>query len=277
MHDPDRPTTAHAARRIDPTGLQGDWINTESSPRALERILIERRSDIITMRAKGVDGQAPEGSGWFESRALYASSSTGGDAVAFVAERDADRTPVELQANLSKGLLIVSSFQTRRLSDGPERRFAREFFRRADPESPGPLDVSPKTSLVRQLPASPAASTFGGTWRNTNTTGSAIVSVSFAPTDDGGTMCVQGRDRSSANDWGTTAVEIFDEIDAASEPAKIKAGYDLGSLDIQIHGWVKQGILVLALYRRFKYASALSNYFDREFFYRTSQHKKSDR
>ena len=88
------------------------------------------------MRALGVEDRAPEGMGWFDSRALYASSSTGGDAVAFIAERDADSMPVELHANVSKGLLIVSSFQTRLLSDGPERRFAREFFRRTDPESP---------------------------------------------------------------------------------------------------------------------------------------------
>jgi hypothetical protein len=277
MHDPDRPTSTHAARRIDPTGLQGDWINTESSPRALARILIERRSDLIAMRALGVEVRAPEGMGWCESRALYASSSTGGDAVAFVAERDADSMPVELHANLSKGLLIVSSFQTRPLSDGPERRFAREFFRRTDSEYPGPSDASLKESEVRKLPASSAASTFGGSWRNTNTTGSGIVSVSFAPTDDGGTLCVQGRDRSDANEWGTTTVEIYNEIGAVSEPAKIKARYDLGSLDVQLHGWVKQGILVLALFRRFKNAIGESSYFDREFFYRTSRNKNSDR
>src|ERR1700722_1652391 len=87
MPDPGRPTSTHAARRIDPTALQGDWINTESSPRVLARILIERRSDAIAMRALGVEGSAPEEMGRFESRALYASSSTGAEAVAFIAER----------------------------------------------------------------------------------------------------------------------------------------------------------------------------------------------
>src|ERR1700733_14231629 len=104
MPDPRRPTSTHAARRIDPTALQGDWINTESSPRGLARILIERRSDdAIAVRALGAHDQAPEEIGWFDSRALYASSSTGGDAVAFVAERAADSVPVELQVNMSKG------------------------------------------------------------------------------------------------------------------------------------------------------------------------------
>jgi hypothetical protein len=277
MPDPGRPSSTHAARRIDPTALQGDWINTESSPRGLARIFIERRSDAIAIRALGVEGRAPEGMGWFESRALYASSSTGGDAVAFVAERDSNSMPVELHANLSKGLLIVSSFQPRLLSDGRERRFAREFFRRTDPELPGPSDVTPQKSAVGPLSSSSAASTFGGSWRNTNTTGFGIVSVSFGLTDHGGTLCVQGRDRSDANDWGTTKVEIYNEIEAVSEPAKIKASFDLGSMDVQLHGWVKQGVLVLALFRRFKDAIGESNYFDREFFYRTDRHTNSDR
>jgi hypothetical protein len=249
MVDPDRPASTHAPRRIDPTALQGEWINTESSPRALARILIERRSDAIALRALGVEGMPPEGMEWFESRALYASSSTGGDAVAFIAESDSDSMPVELHVNLSKGLLIVSSFQTRLLSHGPERRFAREFFRRTDPESTGPLDVSPKESAIRPLSSSSAASTFGGSWQNTNTTGSGIASVSFATTDDGGTLCVQGRDRSDANDWGTATVEIY----------------------------IKQGVLVLALFRRFNDTIGESSYFDREFFYRTGRNTNSDR
>ena len=75
---------------------------------------------------------------------------------------------------------------------------------------------------------------------------------------------------------GRPRVEIYNEIGAVSEPAKIKASYDLGSMDVQLHGWVKQGVLVLALFRRFKDAVAESSYFDREFFYRTGEHTNGD-
>lgn len=78
----------------------------------------------------------------------------------------------------------------------------------------------------------------------------------------------------AANDWGTTTVEIYNEIGAVSEPAKIKARYDLASMDVELHGWVKQGVLVLALFRRFKDESGRSDYFDREFFYRTDEPPK---
>ena len=254
MPDSGRPTSTHAAQTHRPDGPAGRvdqyGIVPAHTREDSHRETIRRRN-----RHAGPGGpttgplREPR---WFESRALYASSSTGGDAVAFIAERDSGSMPVELHANLSKGLLIVSSFRTRLLSDGPERRFAREFFRRADPESLGPLDVSPKESAVRPLSSSSAVSTFGGSWRNTNTIGSGIASVSFALTDDGGTLRVQGRNRSDANDWGTATVEIYNEIGALSEPAKIKASYDLGSMDVQLHGWVKQGVLVLAVFRRFK-------------------------
>jgi hypothetical protein len=277
MPDPGRPNPTHAARRIDPTCLHGDWINTETSPRALSRILIKERSDdAITVQALGVQGGAAERAPWLDSRALYASSATGGAAVAFIAGRDAGPTPLELHANLSKGLLIVSSFRTHLLSAAPERRFAREFFRRSVLEDPGPSSVPPNESAARPLSSASAASTFGGSWRNTNETGSGIVSVSFAPTADGGTLCVRGRDRSDANDWGTTAAEVYNEIGAASEPAKIKARYDLGSMDVELHGWVKQGVLVLALFRRFRDAPGQASYFDREFFYRTDRHTNGD-
>jgi hypothetical protein len=276
MPDPSHPTSTHPARRLDPEGLLGDWINTESSPRRLARIRIERRSDAIAARPTGVEDRTAEGMGWFDSRALYASSSTGSDAVAFIAEREVDSTPIALQANVSKGLLIVSSFQTRPLSGGLERRFAREFFRRVDSEFPGPVDVSPTESVVALHSSSSAASTFGGFWRNTNTAGSVIASVSFALTDEGGTLCVKGRDRSDANDWGTTTVEVYNEIGALVEPAKIKAQFDLGSMEVQLHGWVKQGVLVLALFRRFRGATGESSYFDREFFYLTDEHANGD-
>ena len=131
--------------------------------------------------------------------------------------------PVALHANVSKGLLIVSSFQTRFDSGNSDARFAREFFHKANSETLKPLKAPGKQSAARPVPPSSSASTFVGTWRNTNSEGSGIVSVSFAATEDGSTMRILGRDDSGLHDWGTTAVEIYTEVGTASEPAKIKA------------------------------------------------------
>jgi hypothetical protein len=83
-------------------------------------------------------------------------------------------------------------------------------------------------------------------------------------------MRVVARDGPGPRDWGTAGVEAYAEVGAASDPARIRAAYDLGAMEVLLHGWVKQGVLVLALFRRFKNGDGGggANYFDREFFYR---------
>jgi hypothetical protein len=62
-------------------------------------------------------------------------------------------------------------------------------------------------------------------------------------------------------------VDVFVDDDTATAPEKILARQDLASGDLVMHGWIKQGVLVLAIFRRFKAGDARSNFFDREFFY----------
>jgi len=257
----------HAARRIDPAGLTGVWVNTESSPRGVARVVIERRPDSLGIWALGADDPTEEGWGWTDAEDLYAASPSGDHAVAFTATYHVDSVPIALHANVSKGLLIVSSFQTCFDSGNPDARFAREFFHRTSSETHKPLEAPWKATAARPVPTSSLSSTFAGIWRNTNSEGSGIDSVSFSAMENGSEMRIVGRDDSGLHDWGTTTVEIYNEVGTASEPAKIKARYDLGLLDVLLHGWVKQGVLVLALFRRFKDDKRGSNYFDREFFY----------
>ena len=58
------------------------------------------------------------------------------------------------------------------------------------------------------------------------------------------------------------------EHSGLDEPTKMRASYDFGFMDVVLHAWVKQGVLVIAIFNRFRDASGRSNYFDREFFYR---------
>jgi hypothetical protein len=269
MPDESRSLATRAARCLDPAGLIGVWVNTEISPREVARVVIEGRPDAVGIRAWGTGNQTEEGWGWTKAEDLYAASASGEVAVAFTASFVTESMPVALHANVSKGLLIISSFQTRFDSANPDARFAREFFRQANSETLESPLVSAHQSAAQPVPPPASASTFLGTWRNTSSQGSGIVSVSFAATEDALQMHIIGRDDSGMHDWGTTTVELYNEAGTASEPAKIKASYDLGLMDVLLHGWVKQGVLVLALFRRFKAGSTGSNYFDREFFYRT--------
>jgi hypothetical protein len=269
MPDQGRPTPAHAARCIDPAGLAGVWVNTEDAPRGVARVDIERRPEGLRIGASWADDRTHEGWGWSDAEALYAASASGDEAVAFTATFAARPEPVALHANVSKGLLIVSSFRPPYNLDHPGAQFAREFFRRDSSESPRPTRLPWKPPPVRPVAHPSPAWTFAGLWRNTNSERSAIDSVSFVAAGAGRTMRVLARDATGTQDWGTADAETYVEVGAASDPARIKALYDLGGMEVLLHGWVKQGVLVLALFRRFKDGSDRSNYFDREFFYRT--------
>jgi hypothetical protein len=269
MPDQSRSSVMLAAQCIDPASLIGTWVNTESTPRGVARVVLERRRDAIGISTLGVGKETHEDWGWTHADALYAASASAHDAVAFTASHTLDSTPVVLQANVSKGLLIVSSFQTRFECGQIEARFAREFFRKADPETLKPPNGRSQHPTSQTVPRSTSASVFIGTWRNTNSEGCGIASVSFDSTEGGAQMRAIGRDERGQHDWRTTTVEIYGEVGAVADPAKIEAHYDLGSIDILLHGWVKQDVLVLALFRRFTDESGKSNYFDREFFCRT--------
>jgi hypothetical protein len=270
MPEESRSSSTHALGRIDPASLIGAWVNTEPSPRGVARVFIERRGEALGISTLGAGDQALEDWGWTHADAVYAASAAAHDAVAFTAVHTVESRSIVLQANMSKGLLIVSSIQTRLDSGDTEARFSREFFYKADPEAQNAPEVQSTRSAARSVPPSISASSFVGAWRNTNLEGSGIASVSFEPTAAGATMRISGRHERGLHDWGTTAVEVYSEIGATSDPGRIKARYDLGSIDLLLHGWVKQGVLVLALFRRFTDESGKSNYFDREFFYRTN-------
>jgi hypothetical protein len=62
--------------------------------------------------------------------------------------------------------------------------------------------------------------------------------------------------------------EVFVGEDGGTAPEKLLASRELDTLYLTMHGWVKQGVLVLAIFRRFKGQGGHANYFDREFFYR---------
>jgi hypothetical protein len=269
MPDQGRRTSAHAARRLDSARLAGAWVNTEDPPRVVARVVIEPRPDTLAIWASEADDRTDEGLGWTDAESLYAASASDHDAIAFSAAFCEGPTPVAFHANVSKGLLIVSSFRPCPGADHSNARFAREFFRRDSSGLPRPPRLPGKQPAAQVVSPPSPFSTFVGHWRNTASPGSSIDSVSFAASDFGLKMEAVGSDWTGPRDWGTADVEVYVEVGAVSDPAKIKVFYDLGSMGVLLHGWVKQGVLVLALFRRFKDGGGRSDYFDREFFYRT--------
>ena len=108
---------------------------------------------------------------------------------------------------------------------------------------------------------------FWGAWQNTDADAKGIVRVVFD--DNGGALKMQvfGTGDPESIDWGHVEARVFaDNVDSA-EGTKFSAVYDFDFMQVRMHGWVKLGVLVIAVFNHFTDHSGRSNYFDREFFF----------
>lgn len=108
---------------------------------------------------------------------------------------------------------------------------------------------------------------FWGAWQNTNAAGDGIIRVVFADKDGALTMHVFGAGETQPIDWGEVEAQVFaDDVDS-SDGTKFAAVYDFDFMQVRMHGWVKLGVLVIAVFNCFTDQSGRASYFDREFFY----------
>ena len=210
--------------------------------------------------------------------ALYASSSTGSDAVAFVAERrgglDADRVAGQREQGAAHRVELPdwSSFGRTRTAV------------RARVLPPGRFGIHRARGRVAEgVYRRPAFRLVGGVNLR------RLVEEYEHGRLGHGVGLVRGRrmrvgpcaSRDAIAPTPTTGERPRSRCTTRSGPRpnrrRSRPDIDLGSMEVQLHGWVKQGVLVLALFRRFKGEAGESSYFDREFFYLTDEHAKGDR
>jgi hypothetical protein len=110
-----------------------------------------------------------------------------------------------------------------------------------------------------------------GDWRNTNAAGS--ISRIVCHPSGGGKMTVHcyGRCLPETRDWGTADAPVFAFTFDGKEAGAFSARYDFGFEEVRMQANVKAGVLVVATFNSFRDQSGRSNYFDREFFYRTKR------
>jgi hypothetical protein len=107
---------------------------------------------------------------------------------------------------------------------------------------------------------------FLGVWDSTNASTTSIRRVELKSRDNHLFLHAYGAGDDNLSDWGEVKVELFaDQVDSHLA-TKFRTFYDFGFMEIRIHAWVKLGVLVFAIFNRFKDDSGRSNYFDREFF-----------
>jgi hypothetical protein len=263
---------APGAPALEVAELVGSWVHTEPTPSSIARVSIEPGDGALRILTAGA---APGDRGDAKVDSLHAASPSGREAVAFTAAYEGPDGEVGLHANVSKGLLIVSSFRRHPGGAGRAGVFAREFFRR-ETGSPGPTPVDPLASRAGERPAGsapsgaaspPSVSIFHGSWRNTQRAPALLASLTFSTAGGPLMLRADGRGARGVSDSPTVDAELLVEGPVA-EPSKIRGRCRLGDRDVDLHGWVKQEVLVLAYFVRFPAGDGRSGYFDREFFFR---------
>jgi hypothetical protein len=263
-------SVAPAGGPTETADLEATWLRTDDPPaRGMARAVIEGTGGGLRVRVFETIGPANVDWGWTPVDALYAASPHARTGVGFTAVCKPASRVVHLHANLSKGLLIIATMTAADQQGGRHGEFARDFFRKVDEsQSLPPPGCRPEPSSRPPAPAADSASAFLGTWRNTNARTASLSKVSFAGGGEDLVLHAFGTGDGTLIDWGPTQAGVFVGQDAATGSAKIMAAYDFGFMEVLMHAWVKQGVLVIAIFNRFKDQSGRSNYFDREFFYR---------
>ena len=109
-----------------------------------------------------------------------------------------------------------------------------------------------------------------GTWANTNSSATGIVRLMLAQSENRIRVRVFGAG-SPAIDWGEAPAEIFAEGPGLSQATSFTSFYDLGFMSIWLQAYVVKGVLVVVSFTRFQDGSGRSNYFGKEFFFRSEK------
>jgi hypothetical protein len=125
----DRTQTGNEARQpVDVALLLGTWINTNAATAGIIKAVVMRDNCDLSLRVFGAGEPEPYDWGEVTIKAVFADAICSGSAISFTAEYDFGFLETELQTNLSKGLLIITSLNS--FKDGSVRSdyFAREYF-----------------------------------------------------------------------------------------------------------------------------------------------------
>ena len=107
-----------------------------------------------------------------------------------------------------------------------------------------------------------------GTWLNTNTATRGIASAILMHKDGRIVLRIVAAGDAGPHDWGESAASLFAADASSSEAMAFSAFYDFGFMETQLQAHVRQGVLIIAKFDRFKDSRGRSNYFSKEFFYR---------
>ncbi|HXW23170.1 MAG TPA: hypothetical protein VEK73_00365 [Xanthobacteraceae bacterium] len=264
---------------LDPSGFAGRWINTNQHGRGISEIAI--RIDRGRVKLVAASTAAAGLCAWGETEAdvLCGSDARARSAMAFAARCDFGAFQTDLRGNLNLGLLVVASFN--RVGPHGHDYFAREFYRRGDPAA-SPMTV-PWTAAAGRvggddpIEADPAApdlpfvgSEMFGEWVNTNPVSNGITRLRIDDDRNGAAVVrAWGPPLPPAIEGGPIPAALFASSSGSRLAKAFSARYEANHVGGMLQAYINQGVLVVIAFNEFNDGSGQSNYFRREFYYRT--------
>ncbi len=109
---------------------------------------------------------------------------------------------------------------------------------------------------------------FFGKWINTAADSKGFNQAEFFHNNGSLFMRVYGLDTTGkTTELGSVAVDVYSDTVNSLEGTKFAANFEFAQITVKMHGWVKQGVLVISTFNRYKENEEGHNYFAREFFY----------
>ena len=129
---------------------------------------------------------------------------------------------------------------------------------RLESGQPGPFDIDPSPLL--------------GCWVNTNTATPGIAKVIVTGGHGSVSVRVFSASGPTPRDWGDANVEVVYSAGVHSQAAMaFVTTYEFDVVDVRLEANLSLGLLVIATFNTFRDQSGRSNYFGREFFYRSQE------
>jgi len=114
-------------------------------------------------------------------------------------------------------------------------------------------------------------STLLGEWSNTNNSATGIARLVLTETGDQIVVRVFGAGHPQPFDWGEAPAELFADLPGLMQATSFTSFHDLGFMSVWLLTYVVKGVLVVVSFTRFQDGSGRSNYFGKEFFYRSRE------
>jgi hypothetical protein len=98
-----------------------------------------------------------------------------------------------------------------------------------------------------------------GTWLNTNHSTQGIARAVLAGRGQNIKLRIYAADDPALRDWGETEASLFAADTGSTEAMAFSAFYDFGFMETYLQAHVRQGVLIIAKFDRFKDKSGRSN------------------